>query len=86
MDTEKGYTGPLNIGNPEEYTISELADLILELTGSKSELVYKNLAKDDPVDRQPDISQAKNLLSWEPRTPLKEGLLKTIEYFESILN
>ena len=85
MATEKGFTGPMNIGNPDEFTILELAELILELTNSKSELIFKDLPVDDPKQRQPDISLAKEKCGWEPKTQLKEGLQKTIDYFNSIL-
>ena len=85
MATEKGFTGPMNIGNPDEFTILELAELILELTNSKSELIFKGLPVDDPKQRQPDISLAKEKCGWEPKTQLKEGLQKTIDYFNLIL-
>jgi len=85
MSTEKGFTGPLNIGNPDEFTILELAEQIIELTNSKSEIIFNSLPEDDPKQRQPDISLAKQKCGWEPKTPLKEGLIKTIDYFDSIL-
>ena len=85
MATEKGFTGPMNIGNPVEFTMLELAELILELTNSKSELIFKDLPVDDPKQRQPDISLAKEKCGWEPKTQLKEVLQKTIDYFNSIL-
>jgi UDP-glucuronate decarboxylase len=84
MDTPFDVMGPINIGNPEEYTIKELALKIIDLTGAKSKLVYKDLPSDDPVRRKPDISLAKKTLLWEPETPLNEGLIKTISYFSSI--
>jgi len=84
MDAE-GLTGPVNIGNPNEFTIRQLAELVLELTGSSSELIQLPLPADDPVQRQPDISLAKEKLAWEPRVQLREGLSKTIEYFARIL-
>ena len=84
MNTDKGLIGPLNIGNPDEYTILELAEFIIEMVNSKSKLVYKPLPKDDPHQRQPDISLIKEKLNWEPKIGLKEGLSKTIEYFDSI--
>jgi len=84
METE-GLTGPVNIGNPNEFTIRQLAELVLELTGSSSELVQLPLPQDDPVQRQPDISLAKARLAWEPRVQLREGLSKTIEYFARVL-
>jgi UDP-glucuronate decarboxylase len=73
--------GPVNMGNPIEFTIKELANLIRILTGSSSEIVYKDLPNDDPVRRKPDISLAKEKLGWEPKISLDLGLLKTIEYF-----
>lgn len=84
MKTEKGFTGPINIGNPNEFTIMELAELTLELTNSKSKLIQKKLPVDDPKQRQPDISLAKETCNWKPKTQLKEGLLKTIKYFEKL--
>ena len=84
MNTE-GLTGPVNIGNPNEFTILELAGLVIELTGSKSELVRMALPADDPTQRQPDISIARERLGWEPKVALREGLGKTIEYFEGKL-
>ena len=85
MNTPKGFTGPVNLGNPVEFTILELADMVIEMTGSKSELVKKPLPQDDPVMRKPDITIAKEKLGWEPKTPLREGLKKTIDYFEDLL-
>jgi len=84
MDTEHGFTGPVNLGNPNEFTMLELAELTLELTNSKSKIVYKELPSDDPQKRQPDISLAKDKLGWEPKIPLKEGLEKTIDYFSRL--
>ena len=86
MNTEHGFTGPLNIGNPNEFTIIELAELVVNLIGSKSKLVFESLPHDDPKQRQPDISLAKEKLNWEPKVQLKDGLKKTIEYFDKILN
>jgi UDP-glucuronate decarboxylase len=85
MEAE-GLTGPVNIGNPEEFTILELAELIVSLTGSRSELVRKPLPPDDPVQRQPDITLAAEKLGWKPKVPLREGLLQTIAYFEGHLS
>jgi len=85
MDTPDDFTGPVNTGNPGELTISELAELIIDQTGSKSKLVHKPLPADDPMQRCPDITLAKAELGWEPRVPLGEGLKKTIPYFESLL-
>ena len=76
-------TSPVNIGNPNEFSIKQLAEIIIELTGSKSKFEYKPLPFDDPVQRQPDISLAKEKLNWEPTTKLRDGLTKSIEYFES---
>jgi UDP-glucuronate decarboxylase len=75
---------PINMGNPGEYTIKELAEMIIELTGSQSKLVYKPLPADDPTRRRPDITLAKKHLQWEPKIPLREGLSKTIAWFKSI--
>ncbi|MEZ7883786.1 MAG: SDR family oxidoreductase [Bacteroidales bacterium] len=83
MNTEESFIGPINIGNPNEFTIRELAELVVELTGSKSKFVYMPLPSDDPKQRQPDISLAKAKLSWEPTVQLREGLIKTIEYFKT---
>jgi UDP-glucuronate decarboxylase len=85
MNSREGLTGPINIGNPSEFTILELAEKILQLTGSKSKLFFKSLPQDDPLQRQPDITLAKQELSWEPKIMLDEGLKKTIEYFERVL-
>ncbi|PQB03495.1 UDP-glucuronic acid decarboxylase family protein [Aureitalea marina] len=85
MDTEDGFTGPVNIGNPGEFTILELAQHVIELIGSKSKIVYLPLPSDDPLMRRPDISLAKEKLDWEPTLALEEGLKKTIAYFESTL-
>jgi UDP-glucuronate decarboxylase len=85
MATPPDVTGPINIGNPREFTIRELAELIIEMTGAKSRLRFEPLPSDDPKQRQPDISVAKSVLKWEPKIPLREGLTKTIAYFETIL-
>lgn len=85
MATDDNLTGPINIGNPEEFTIRELAEKIIDLTGSKSKIIYKPLPKDDPVRRKPDIRLAMEKLSWQPSTPLDEGLKKTIAYFDELL-
>ncbi|MCS0504871.1 UDP-glucuronic acid decarboxylase family protein [Ancylobacter mangrovi] len=85
MDTPDAITGPINIGNPGEFTIRALAEQIIELTGSKSKLAFRPLPSDDPMQRQPDISQAEALLGWKPTVPLREGLVKTIDYFEKLL-
>jgi UDP-glucuronate decarboxylase len=83
MNTPDDLTGPVNIGNPNEYSILELAQKILEKTGSRSKIVYKPLPQDDPLKRRPDITLAKKRLGWEPATDLTEGLNRTIEYFQS---
>ncbi len=85
MSSSDDLTGPINLGNPTETSILELAQMIIELTGSSSSLEYQELPSDDPRRRCPDISQAKEKLGWEPTVPLKEGLTKTIEYFEELL-
>jgi UDP-glucuronate decarboxylase len=86
MKTEKGITGPMNLGNPIEYTILEIAEIVIDQVGSKSEIIFEPLPEDDPKQRQPDISFAKSELNWEPKTQLKEGLDKTIQYFEQTLS
>jgi UDP-glucuronate decarboxylase len=83
MGTDDDFTGPVNLGNPGEYTMLELARMVLELTGSKSELVYKPLPQDDPMQRKPDISLADRVLGWKPTVPVQEGLRRTIEYFRN---
>ena len=85
MNSAAGLTGPINIGNPGEFTIRELAEQVLELTGSKSKLVHRPLPPDDPRQRRPDIAKAKDLLGWEPTVALREGLTKTIAYFDAYL-
>jgi UDP-glucuronate decarboxylase len=85
MATGDSVTGPVNIGNPKEFTIYELASLIIEMTGSRSKIVHRPLPENDPRQRRPDISHAQDVLSWQPRTPLKEGLIRTIAYFEKLL-
>jgi len=85
LASQKGFTGPVNLGNPGEFTMIELAEKILELTGSRSELVFKPLPEDDPRQRQPDISLAKDKLGWEPKVALVDGLKPTIEYFDELL-
>ena len=80
------YTMPVNLGNPQEYTILDFAKLIIELTNSNSEIVFKELPSDDPVQRKPNISLAKEKLNWEPTTSVRDGLLNTIKYFQEIIN
>ncbi len=87
MENEDGFIGPLNLGNPQEHTILQLAEMIIRLTNSSSKIVFKPLPKDDPCRRKPDISLAQRKLGgWAPKIDIKEGLLKTIEYFESVFN
>ena len=81
METGPDVTGPTNIGNPTEFTVLELAEKVIELTGSESRIIQEPLPQDDPKQRQPDISKAKNVLGWQPSTELEEGLQKTIDYF-----
>jgi len=85
MNNEVGEPGPVNLGNPGEFTMLELAETILELTGSASAIEYRELPEDDPRQRQPDISKAKSLLGWQPTVALKEGLVNTIAYFDGVL-
>jgi UDP-glucuronate decarboxylase len=85
MATDDGVTGPVNIGNPSEFTIRELAAMVIDLTGSRSQVVSRPLPADDPRQRQPDISTARKVLDWTPRTSLKDGLVRTITYFETLL-
>jgi UDP-glucuronate decarboxylase len=85
MDSPDKLTGPVNLGNPGEFSIKELAEKIIDLTGSSSKLVYRELPFDDPKRRKPDITMARKELDWEPQVPLEEGLKKTIPYFESLL-
>lgn len=85
MNGPDDFIGPLNMGNPGEFTIIELAEIVIELTGSTSEIVYNPLPKDDPQQRQPDITLAQEKFGWTPKTTLRDGLVKTIAYFESTL-
>ena len=85
MDSPAGVTGPINLGNPGEFTMIELAKLVIELTGSKSKLEHQPLPPDDPRQRRPDITLAKEKLGWEPKVPLREGLTRAIPYFERVL-
>ena len=84
-NTDDGFIGPMNLGNPAEFTIRELAETVIDLTGSGSKILSKPLPSDDPMQRKPDISLAREKLSWKPRTDLRAGLAKTIEYFENEL-
>ncbi|MCR4031247.1 MULTISPECIES: UDP-glucuronic acid decarboxylase family protein [Flavobacterium] len=86
MNSDPAFLGPVNLGNPNEFTMLELADAIIELTGSKSKIIHLDLPKDDPKQRQPDISLAKDKLNgWEPKIQLREGLISTINYFDKLL-
>ncbi len=85
MASPDSFSGPVNLGNPEEFTMIELAKKVIELTNSKSKIVYNDLPQDDPMQRQPDITLAKRELQWEPSISLEEGLKKTIDYFEKVL-
>ena len=85
MNTGNDFTGPVNIGSPNEFTILELAEIVIKLTGSKSKLTYQALPEDDPMQRQPDIAKAKEVLDWQPTINLEQGLLKTINYFKGII-
>jgi UDP-glucuronate decarboxylase len=85
MNTGDDFTGPVNVGNPGEFTMIELAEKVIKLTGAKSKLIYKPLPSDDPMQRKPDITLAKKVLNWEPKVNLDEGLIRTIEYFRTIV-
>lgn len=84
MNTDDSVTGPINIGNPNEFTIRQLAEMVIELTGSKSQIVYLPAVADDPTQRQPTINKAKEILHWEPTVQLRDGLRKTIDYFKKL--
>jgi UDP-glucuronate decarboxylase len=86
MNSPEEFTGPVNIGNPVEFTIRNLAELVIELTGSRSEIIEQPLPSDDPTQRKPDISLAKKELSWEPTIGLRDGLVSTIQYFRRLSN
>jgi UDP-glucuronate decarboxylase len=86
MQAPDDTIGPINLGNPQEFTILQLASMVIDLAGSHSQIVYRPRPEDDPRQRRPDISKAQDLLSWQPRTPLKQGLVRTIEYFEKLLS
>jgi len=86
MDTDDAFLGPVNLGNPVEFTIRQLAEQVIELTGSRSELVYKPLPADDPMQRKPDITLAREKLGWNPDIQLRDGLVKTIAYFRGLLS
>ena len=80
---DSSFTGPVNLGNPGEFTIRELADIVLAKVGGSSKLVHRELPSDDPTQRKPDISLAQSVLNWSPRVPLAQGLDVTIEYFKT---
>jgi UDP-glucuronate decarboxylase len=85
MDTDDTVTGPINLGNPGEFTIRQLAEMVVRLTGSRSQIEYRPLPSDDPQQRQPDISKAREVLGWQPTIPLEQGLTRTIAYFDDLL-
>ena len=83
MDTADDFCGPINLGNPAEFTMKQLAELVIDLTGSESQLTYEPLPSDDPVQRQPDIALAREVLGWEPGVQIEQGLKQTIAYFSA---
>lgn len=85
MDTPDEFTGPVNIGNPDEFTIKQLAELVIRLTGTQSKIIYKPLPENDPLQRKPDISLIKSIIDWEPTIQLEDGLKETISYFKNVL-
>jgi UDP-glucuronate decarboxylase len=85
METGNEVTGPVNLGNPSEFTIRQLAEMVIQLTGSSSKIVCRPLPEDDPKQRCPDITKAQQLLAWAPHVQLRNGLMKTIEYFEQVV-
>ena len=85
MDKDGDLPGPINLGNPTEFTIKQLAENVIDLTGSKAKLVYRPLPSDDPKQRQPNIDKARDVLGWQPKVKLRDGLVKTIEYFDGLL-
>jgi len=80
----RGDAQPTNVGNPDEYTVKQLAEIVIELTRSSSEIVYEELPTDDPKVRKPDISRARRMLGWEPKVPVREGVARTVEYFRGL--
>ena len=86
MGTSESFTGPVNLGNPDEFTILQLAELVIELTNSSSKLVNRPLPPDDPQQRRPDITLGRAELDWAPVTPLRDGLVKTVRYFEQLIS
>jgi len=85
MQTSDDFTGPVNVGNPKEFSILELAEKVIALTGSRSGIIFRPLPEDDPLQRRPDITLARRKLGWEPKVSLEEGLQQTIEYFRRSL-
>lgn len=85
MNSDDSFVGPVNMGNPEEYSILELAEKIISMTGSNSQIIYKDLPLDDPKQRRPDIRLATDVLGWKPKTLLEDGLEKTISYFRALM-
>ncbi|MFA6107062.1 MAG: UDP-glucuronic acid decarboxylase family protein [Patescibacteria group bacterium] len=85
MENEKKFIGPVNLGNENEFTIKELAEKVIEICGSRSKIIYKDLPEDDPRRRKPDIALARKMLGWEPKILLEEGLRKTVEYFKTVI-
>jgi UDP-glucuronate decarboxylase len=83
MATEASFLGPVNLGNPKEISVRELAETVIAMTGSRARLVFKPLPADDPKQRQPDITRAKTLLGWEPKVQLREGLTRSLDYFRA---
>jgi dTDP-glucose 4,6-dehydratase len=81
----RGDAQPTNVGNPDEYTVKQLAEIVIELTRSSSEIVYEELPTDDPKVRKPDISRARRMLGWEPKVPVREGVARTVEYFRGLV-
>jgi len=86
MNSEEGFTGPVNIGNPGEFTMLQLAETILKLSGSKSKTIHQPLPSDDPKQRQPNIDLAKEKLGWQPKVSLEDGLKETIAYFKKVVS
>jgi UDP-glucuronate decarboxylase len=86
MDSPDTFTGPVNLGNPDEFSILELAEKVIQITKSKSKIVYKPLPQDDPTQRQPDIKLARKTLKWKPQVKLEDGLKETIKYFRKLLS
>jgi UDP-glucuronate decarboxylase len=85
MATEKSVSGPINLGNPHEITIRELAERVIDMTGAKSKLIFKDLPADDPLQRKPDITKAQTILNWNPTVALETGLASTIDYFRDLV-